>query len=577
VPKRLIREVVERIDRNGDVVVPLDEAHARRMIGELLAQDVRAIAVSLLWSFRNPVHEERIGQLITEADPSMLVALSSKISPRMREFARTSTTIMSTQIAPSLRDYLGPLEQRLRETGLSGPLLVMQSSGGTVTAQEAPANAIATVGSVLAGGVIGSQQLARQLGHTNVIATDVGGTTFLAGLIVKGEPVRSTMTVLNQHPINVPTLRVDAIGSGGGAIAWLDKGGNLRVGPRSASAVPGPACYGRGGSDPTVTDADLVLGIINPDYFLGGRRILDKELAAKALTEKVGGPLGLSTEDAAAAVFTVQNAQTADLLRKTVLEAGHDPRGFIVYAYGGAGPMHCAAYSRQLGIKEVVVPLGPVAAAFSAFGLAASNLGVTRELSDPARWPVAPSRINANLARLEREVMAAFDRQRVDTVRVELRRELDFRYASQLHEVPTPVPAGDLDDEAAASVADEFERLYEELYGKGSGFRQAGIQGITYRVHGIGHLPFDLELPELAGTGRGEPPVKEWRDVFLSVARGFERTAVYDYTSLLPGHEFEGPAVVEVPTTTVAVPYGTSARVDHLGNLSISLESRAAV
>src|SRR5579859_5092803 len=242
---------------------------------------------------------------------------------------------MSTQIGPGLRDYLTALEDTLRASRLAGPLLVMQSNGGAVTAREAPATAISTIGSVLTGGVVGSVALGRQLGHRNIISTDVGGTTFLAGLIVDGEPVRDTTTVINHHPINVPTLRVDAIGSGGGAIAWLDAGGNLRIGPQSAEAVPGPACYGNGGSRPTNTDANLVLGILSETGLIGGRKPLDVELAREAIREHVAEPLGLSVEDAAIAIYEVQNAQAADLLRRSVVQAGYDPRDFVVYAFGG--------------------------------------------------------------------------------------------------------------------------------------------------------------------------------------------------------------------------------------------------
>ncbi|MGH3419537.1 MAG: hydantoinase/oxoprolinase family protein [Streptosporangiaceae bacterium] len=330
-PKRHALEVTERVDRDGTVVVALDEEQARAAIRSLLDDGIRAIAVSLLWSFRNPVHERRLRELVAEQDPGVFVALSSEISPRIREFSRNATTIMSTQIGPGLRDYLTALEDTLRTFRLTGPLLVMQSNGGAVTAREAPATAISTIGSVLTGGVVGSVALGRQLGHRNIISTDVGGTTFLAGLIVDDEPVRDTTTVINHHPINVPTLRVDAIGSGGGAIAWLDAGGNLRIGPRSAQAVPGPACYGNGGSEPTNTDANLVLGILPERGLLGGRKPLSLELARQAIDTHIAKPLGLSVTEAAAAIYTVQNAQTGDLLRKTIVEAGHDPRDFVLY------------------------------------------------------------------------------------------------------------------------------------------------------------------------------------------------------------------------------------------------------
>src|SRR5580704_11222835 len=300
-PKRHALEVTERIDRDGTVIVGLDEDGAR------------AIAVSLLWSFRNPVHERRLRELIAEQDPGVFVALSCEVSPRIREFSRNATTIMSTQIGPGLRDYLTALEDTLRENRLAGPLLVMQRNGGAVVAREAPATAISTVRSVLTGGVVGSVALGRQLGHRNVISTDVGGTTFLVGLVVDGEPVRDTTTVINHHPINVPTLRVGAIGSGGGAIAWLDAGGNLRIGPRSAQAVPGPACYGNGGTEPTNTDANLVLGILPERGLLGGRKPLSLELARQAIDTQIAKPLGLTVAPAAAAIYTVQNAQTGDL------------------------------------------------------------------------------------------------------------------------------------------------------------------------------------------------------------------------------------------------------------------------
>ena len=310
----------------------------------LLDDGIRAIAVSLLWSFRNPAHERRIREIVHELDPRVFVLASARSggfsSPRRspRKFARNATTIMSTQIGTGLRDYLSSLEAKLRQRGLAAPLLVMQSNGGAVAAGEAPATAISTVGSVLTGGIVGSLSLGRQLGHRNIISTDVGGTTFLVGLVVDGEPVRASSTIINHHPVNVPTLQVHAIGSGGGAIAWIDAGGNLQVGPHSAQAVPGPACYGRGGTEPTNTDANLVLGILTERGLLGGKRTLDLNASREAIRTRIAEPLGLSVEDAAAAIYAIQNAQTGDLLRKVVVEAGHDPREFVLYAFGGAGP-----------------------------------------------------------------------------------------------------------------------------------------------------------------------------------------------------------------------------------------------
>lgn len=571
VPRSLLKEVTQRMDAAGRVLVPLEEDEVRTAVRECASQGIKAIAVSLLWSFKNPEHERRIRDIIHEEAPGLYVALSSDVSPRIREYARHATTIMSTQIGPGLRDYLERLEQSLRDGGLRGQLLIMQSAGGCITASEAPGTAITTVGSVLTGGVVGAMHLASQLGHRNVIATDVGGTTFLAGIIADGEPVRAVQTIINQSPVNVPTLRVEAIGSGGGAIAWLDAGGNLRIGPLSAQAVPGPACYGTGGEEPTVTDANLVLGILPKGGLLGGRRSLSLELARRAIKNRIADPLNLTVEQAAAAIYAVQNGQTADLLRKIAVEAGHDPRKFVVYAFGGAGPAHCAAYGADVGVSEVVVPLGPIASAFSAYGLASSDVSVIRELSDPAPLPLDPEHVGENFRRLEAEVSAVLARQGITYVATELHRELDMRYGMQAGEVSTPVVAGPVTSESLQAVSDEFERRYDKLYGAGSGYRDAGIQALTYRVRGIGVLPIGRGLPELAAANGSpvEAALIERRPICLDGQKGFVETPVYDYTRLRAGHVINGPAVVQVPTTTVVVPGGMRGTVDHLGNLSI--------
>jgi N-methylhydantoinase A len=573
VPKRHAVEVTERLDRDGQVVVALDDGEVRTAVRALLADGVRAIAVSLLWSFRNPVHERRIRQIVHEIDPDVFVSLSSEVSPRIREFARSATTIMSTQVGPGLRDYLSSLEDKLRQRGLAGPLLVMQSNGGAVAASEAPAAAISTVGSVLTGGIVGSVSLGQQLGHRNIISTDVGGTTFLVGLVTDGEPTRASTTIINHHPVNVPTLQVHAIGSGGGAIAWIDAGGNLQVGPRSAHAVPGPACYRLGGTEPTNTDANLVLGILTERGLLGGRRTLDLEASREALHTRIAGPLGLSVEDAAAAVYAIQNAQTGDLLRKVVVEAGHDPREFVLYAFGGAGPAHCAAYAAELGVGQVVVPLGQVASAFSAYGLAASSIGLAAELSDPSPFPMDPVIVEKNFAHLESQVRDGLERQGVRFTRIDLFREIDMRYAMQLAELAAPVDDGPVDDAQVAAVADRFERRYAEMYGAGSGFRQAGIQAITYRVRAVGVLPFSPVLPAIGQAGSPDPSAARTgsRPVRLGTG-GYVRTDIYDYAELRAGHRIAGPAVIEVPTTTVVVPRGTAGTVDGFGNLIITRE-----
>jgi N-methylhydantoinase A len=570
VPKARVREINERIDYKGAEIVPLDERQAKAAIRELLESRVEAIAVALLWSFRNPKHELRLRELIHSEAPSMYVGLSSEISPRIREYPRSATTVMSTMVSPRLQAYLEPLQAQLRTMGFGGSLLVMQGSGQTVLARDAAKKAITTVGSVLTGGAVGAVTLAAQLGHDNVISTDMGGTTFLVGLIVDSKPRRSTTTVLNQHTINVPMVEVAAIGSGGGAIAWIDAGGNLRVGPRSAGARPGPACYGDGGTEPTVTDANLVLGIMNPAYFLGGRKALYPDLAKSAIRSGIADKLAMTVEEAALAIRTIQDAQTSDLIRKVVVHSGADPRDFVVYAFGGAGPAHCATNTADLGVKSVVVPLGPTAAAFSAFGLVSADVGMSAELSFPSNYPVPAGAINEMFSGLEKSVREALDAQGIEFTLVTIQREIDIRYSLQLAEVSTPVKNGELTDEDVAQIAADFEDQYERLFGKGTGFKDAGYQFITYRVYATGHFASKPKLPALPCAKSETPPVSSVRRAFLDRATGWTETAVYDYKTLQAGHSVKAPAIVEAPTTTVVVPDGHQGVVDSLGNLVIT-------
>lgn len=565
VPRERIEEINERIDHKGAVLVKLDEAGVRAAVKRLLGKGVQSIAISLLWSFRNSTHERRIREIIYEEAPDLFVALSHEVSPRLREYSRSATTIVNTQIGPVLKNYLTPLEQELREMGFEGSLLIMQGSGGCVKASNAPAHAVSTLGSVLAGGIVGCLHLGVALRHKNIISTDMGGTTFLVGLIVDGKPLTTTTMVLRQHQINVPMVDVHTIGAGGGAIAWIDGGGNLRVGPRSAGARPGPACYGDGGVEPTVTDADLVLGIVNPDNFLGGRKKLLRNLAEQALESKIARRLGLTVEEAAAAIYSIQNAQTADLVRRVVINSGFDPRDFALYAFGGAGPMHAASYSADLGISEVVFPLGSTAAVFSAYGLAASDILLTAELSEPANFPVAPEAMKSAYAKLEAELAARLASQGLQLSQVNYVREADVRYTSQITEIPTPVPNKELSADDIADIATTFATLYERIFGVGTGYRDVGLQVITYRVRAVGALPIRPVLPDLKVPHAKAQPVSN-RQVLLDIRKGRQATDIYDSRQLSSGSEIHGPAVIEAPTTTVAVPEGSSGVVDRLGN-----------
>jgi len=572
VPRSLVREIRERIDYKGEIIVPLDEKQAREAVRSLVDDGVEAIAVSLLWSFRNPVHELAIERLVHEIAPGMYVGLSSSLSPRIREYSRSVTTIMSTQLAPRLRAYLEPLAARLDHLAFRGSLLLMQGSGGAVTAAEAPSQAITTIGSVLTGGIVGCVRVGDLLGQPNVISTDMGGTTFLVGLVVNGKPVITPTVVLGQYRVSTPMVDVTAIGSGGGAIAWVDRG-NLRVGPDSAGALPGPACFNEGGTRPTITDANLVLGILNSDNFLGGRKKLHRGLAEKALREHVGEPLGLTAEQAAAAVYTIANAQTADLVRRVVVGAGYDPRDFVLYAFGGSGPVHCASYAADLGVKEILVPLGTTASAFSAYGLAASDIVLSAESSRPANFPLDADAVSAEFEALEARLARDLERQGIGFADIRVSREVDVRYSLQLAEVATSVADGTLDRLAVDAIGTAFEERYSQLFGPEAGYRDAGLQAITYRAFATGVLPSRPRLPELAESPEPrQPHPRSQRMVWQVAERGWQSADIYEYADLRKNDTIVGPAVVEASTTTVSIPGGSRAKVDRFGNLRLTFD-----
>jgi len=333
--------------------------------------------------------------------------------------------------------------------------------------------------------------------------------------------------------------------------------------------VPGPACYGNGGTRPTNTDANLVLGILGERGLLGGRKPLRADLARAAIREHVAEPLGLTVEEAAIAIHEVQNAQAGDLLRRAVVQAGHDPRDFVAYAFGGAGPAHCAGYCRDLGVSEVVVPLGPVASAFSAYGLAASDVSLSAELSDPSAFPVDRAVLESHFERLEADLQRALDRQKVKFHDVTLQREIDLRYSMQVNELAVTIPDTGFTEHTGEEILERFEEQYERINGSGAGYREAGVQAITYRMRATAGLGFPVVLPEIPRADGPDPAAAlvERRSVCLDSQIGFVPTPVYDYARLRAGHEIAGPAIVDVPTTVVVVPAGVTGRVDHLGNL----------
>lgn len=556
-------EVSERIDAKGRVLVPLDRKEAERAVDRLIALQVNSVAVSLLWAPRNPVHEMILKEVLAERAPHMHATLSHEIAPVLGEYERTSTAAVNAYVAPTVERYMERVEIALAERGLRVPVLIVQSDGGV--AQVDRSIPIRTIESGPAIGMVAVRSLARDAGLEDVIATDVGGTTFKAGLLVGGEWGYSRETIINQYTLLMPMVDLVSIGAGGGSIIWVDDG-RLRVGPSSAGGWPGPAAYGWGGTEPTVTDADVILGLIDPERFLGGKLPLEPDLARKALEPVAHHLFRGDVTLAAAGVRQVVDAQMADLVRKASLERGHDPRRFTLVAYGGAGPLHAASYARGLGIRAIVIPR--TATVFSAFGAAASDLRHTVERSidpDAAR----------DIAQLERSFVAA-ERDAVELLlaqgvlkdEITLKRAADMRYARQLHDIRVPLdrPLG-----ASDSIEQAFHTRYEGLYGSGARLTSARIEILRIVVEAIGLSRKPDARPPEPATVR-EATSSRTRLVYWPEESSWIETRAYDGAELGPGHAIAGPAVVDEPGTTVAVPAYARATIDASNNIRIALD-----
>ena len=565
VPRRLIAGVDERVDRAGRVVVALNEASLEEAVDALVERGAESIAVCFLWSFLNPVHEQLAGRYLAERLPDVPVSLSSVLAPVIKEYERSITTAINGYLVGRTGRYLAALIDRLRRDGYAGSPLVMQSSGGVTSMSSAQRRAVNLLTSGPAGGVKAAKAMADVLGHRDVITTDVGGTSFDVGVIVDGEPLYAESPVFDGFQLVTPMIDVATIGAGGGSIAWIEPAsGILQVGPQSAGASPGPACYGRGGTRPTVTDADVVLGRVNPEYFLGGRATLDAPASRRALEEHVAGPLGVSLEEAALAIVRIADAHMSDLVRRVSVERGHDPRRFGVYAFGGAGPLHVGAYAASLRARFALIP--SAASEFSAFGIAASDLLAVAELSEPMVAPFDPGRLAEVFDELERRVADELHDNGVAPDNMSFSRFARLRYRGQVHEVRTPVPPLNGSDQP---LVDAFERLYESKYGRGAAYKKAGMQAMTFIVHGHG----SLNHAALAASAIGAPEVPvdaaTERDVVFA-ADGAVRTPIFRMHDLRPGHRAHGPCVIEAPTTTILVHPAQRIEVDAYRNVVLT-------
>lgn len=569
VPPELIRGVTERIDFRGEVIIPLDVAEAREAIRSLIEDEkVEALAVNLLWGFVNPTHENRIRELIEEMYPShdLFLTFASETIPAVREYARSNTVIINSFLGKTIRKYFDGLGSKLGEKGYQGTLLVMQSNGGVVHRDEV--TPIGNIGSGPSGGIIASRHLAGLLGHRHVITTDMGGTSFDVGVIVDGFWRYMREPVVERFNITWPMIDIESIGAGGGTIAWIDPiTGGLKLGPQSAAADPGPVCYGGRGTEPTITDADVVLGLIDPNNFLGGKMKLDVKRAEEAIREKIAKPLGMDVVEAAAGIHDVINNHMSDLIRKQVATTGHSPDDFVVYAFGGAGPVHAAGYGAELNARSIhVFSTSPV---FSSFGVALADVMHTHTASYRFPMPIAPEKLNSKLREIEDRLLSVLNREGLGGDLVSFRRTLYMRYRRQLNELDVPVAYKEYNEDDILQIMRDFERRYEEVYGAGSAYSEAGIEVISFRVDAIGSTvkPHIKEYPP-AGVSAREA-LKGHREAYFSVARAFLKASVFDFACLRHGNVIDGPAIAESAVTAVVIPPGWVGRVDRFHNLEL--------
>ncbi|TAK00648.1 hydantoinase/oxoprolinase family protein [bacterium] len=572
VPRERILGVRERMDYLGQEIAPLNRGDVMVAIRYLIDEEkVAAIAVSLLHAWANPKHEEEIRSLALEADSSRQVywSFGSALSQVAGEYARANTAIINSYLGPTVERYLKDLENKLRADGLKGLFLIMQGNGGG--AHREHVSAIANLQSGPAGGMIASAHVAGLLGHKNVITTDMGGTSFDVGLITEGYWRYAQEPIVERFRVLQPIIDIESIGAGGGTVARVDaETGRLLVGPKSAGASPGPVCYDAGGEEVTVTDADLALGIIDPNYFLGGRKVLNKEKAVKTIEEKIARPLKLKVHEAAAGIYDIVNAKMSDLIRRQVVRTGYLPEEFAIYAFGGAGPVHAAGFAAELGVKKIYIfSTSPV---FSAFGAAAADVIHTRVVSCQYLLPADPAALNKRLDAIEGDLHEIMTGEGFRRGQLEFQRFFTIRYRRQTAGVELPLPWERFSAKRVAELQQSFEKKYEELYGVGAGYTKAGIEISAIRVDAVGLVAKPRLKASRARKSSIASARKGKREIFFTrPERKLIDTQVYDYTFLGAGARVKGPAVIELPFTTTLVPPGFRVTVDDYLNLVMEI------
>ena len=580
VPRRWSLGVPERLDYQGRVLTPLDEAAVRAAVLRLKEAGVASIVICFLHSYINPVHEQRAAEIVREHFPEAHLSVSAEVCPEFREFTRASTAAVNAAVMPVVSRYVDDLQTRLSGRGVVAPFYIMQSNGGVMSAEAAKARPVYMVESGPAAGVIAAAALARAVGHQDVISFDMGGTTAKVGLVQGGAPRLSTEYEVGSqahsplgegkgsgYPVRTSVIDLVEVGAGGGSLAWIDGGGGLRVGPQSAGADPGPVCYGRGGQHPTLTDANVLLGRLNPDYFLGGELRLDHDAAHAALVRVIAEPLGLEPMHAAQGVVEIANAGMIAAMRLVSVQRGYDPRDFALVAFGGAGPLHAGALAIELDIPTVVVPPSPGVA--SAVGLLMTD--IRHEFVATRRTLLAesePEDLDAILADFEKRAQALLAKERENWEEVALIRTADLRYKGQSHELQVIFPPGAVDQGTLARLQEAFEAAHTRAYGYVA--KEDPLELVNLRLTATGNLPALPRKTVERGDGNPARASKGQRRLWIGEEGAARECPVFDRYALRAGDIIPGTAIVEEMDASTVIPQGYTATVDGTGNLVLN-------
>lgn len=564
VPRHLRLGVPERIDSTGQIVIPLDEEKSWQALRALARAGVESIAVCLMNSYANPVHERRIAELARQECPEIDVSLSCDVARQFREYERTSTTVVNAYVRRPITRHLVRLSEALRQEGVTSAPYIMRSNGGLMTFDAASQLPAAITHSGPTAGVVAGTMIAEQCGISDIITIDMGGTSADVSLISGGQPVLTSRGSIENYPVVLPMLDLVTIGAGGGSIAWVDQVNILKVGPRSAGAVPGPACYGQGGSDPTITDANLLLGRLDPEYFLGGARKLRLDLAETATKDRVARRLGMSVLEAARGIVAIAEAHMMNAIKQVSVQRGFDPRDFTLVAFGGAGPLHAIGLAQELAINRVLVPAAP--GNVSAMGLLAGNIR-----HDFVLTKVAPlGSMSARDLSVEFDRMLREGRERLKSEGVEPRcwqfiLSVDLCYKGQNYELSLPLPSSGVTDDVMAELPGRFHGEHQRTYGYSLPHRS--IKLVNLRLTGIGVLP-GLKIPRMNNRSERAKPVA-LRHTMMANGRSLQ-LPIYRFGDLCPEQIVQGPTIVEYVGSTLFIQAGWTAAYDRMMNAHLS-------